>query len=311
MALVRAKTPGRAAHRLRQRLATRLPMDVITTHYPDADGQVLLNLAFPPAVHAPRSAAPPSETGQTPELFVKLALHRALAQHAGEETDRLDRAVQHLLTHTTRRTPPGSRRTRPDPHPRSSPRMNPTDEQTAAADAFHAGEHLALQAGAGTGKTTTLDPARPHHQTPRPLPRLQPGHRPGRTHPLPRHRAVQDRPRPRLRRRRPPLHPPPERPPPPGLADRPGPRHHQGRSASANATSHKRPSPTPRCAPWPASATPPTRRSPATTSPACAAWKTTTCTPNSPPTSCRSPARPGPTCSTPTTAPSASTTTTT
>ncbi|MEU6097732.1 UvrD-helicase domain-containing protein [Streptomyces sp. NPDC047079] len=34
--------------------------------------------------------------------------------------------------------------------------MNPTDEQTAAADAFHAGDHLVLQAGAGTGKTTTL-----------------------------------------------------------------------------------------------------------------------------------------------------------
>ncbi|MFG2134989.1 UvrD-helicase domain-containing protein [Streptomyces sp. NPDC048751] len=34
--------------------------------------------------------------------------------------------------------------------------MNQTDEQTAAADAFHAGQHLALQAGAGTGKTTTL-----------------------------------------------------------------------------------------------------------------------------------------------------------
>jgi superfamily I DNA/RNA helicase len=34
--------------------------------------------------------------------------------------------------------------------------VNPTDEQTAAADAFHAGHHLALQAGAGTGKTTTL-----------------------------------------------------------------------------------------------------------------------------------------------------------
>jgi superfamily II DNA or RNA helicase len=34
--------------------------------------------------------------------------------------------------------------------------MNPTDEQTAAADAFNAGQHLALQAGAGTGKTTTL-----------------------------------------------------------------------------------------------------------------------------------------------------------
>ncbi|MGY4929400.1 UvrD-helicase domain-containing protein [Streptomyces sp. 900105755] len=34
--------------------------------------------------------------------------------------------------------------------------MKPTDEQAAAADAFHAGKHLALQAGAGTGKTTTL-----------------------------------------------------------------------------------------------------------------------------------------------------------
>ncbi|MFJ8510201.1 UvrD-helicase domain-containing protein [Streptomyces avermitilis] len=34
--------------------------------------------------------------------------------------------------------------------------MNPTDEQRAAADVFHAGHHLALQAGAGTGKTTTL-----------------------------------------------------------------------------------------------------------------------------------------------------------
>lgn len=32
----------------------------------------------------------------------------------------------------------------------------PTDEQSAAASAFHHGEHLAIQAGAGTGKTTTL-----------------------------------------------------------------------------------------------------------------------------------------------------------
>ncbi|MFI9568113.1 hypothetical protein [Streptomyces rishiriensis] len=100
MTLVRAKTPGRAAHRLRQHLATRLPVDVITTHYPDAVGQVLLNLAFPPAVHATiRQAA--QETGQSPELFVKLALHRALAQHASDEADRLDRAVLQLLAGTT------------------------------------------------------------------------------------------------------------------------------------------------------------------------------------------------------------------
>src|SRR4051794_40915385 len=41
--------------------------------------------------------------------------------------------------------------TPPKPHP-----MNPPDEQSPAADAFHAGDHLALQAGAGTGKTTPL-----------------------------------------------------------------------------------------------------------------------------------------------------------
>ena len=34
--------------------------------------------------------------------------------------------------------------------------LHPTDEQTAAMDAFRAGDHLALQAGAGTGKTSTL-----------------------------------------------------------------------------------------------------------------------------------------------------------
>ncbi|MGP3967406.1 UvrD-helicase domain-containing protein [Streptomyces sp. 6N223] len=34
--------------------------------------------------------------------------------------------------------------------------MEPTEEQAAAADAFTAGDHLVLQAGAGTGKTTTL-----------------------------------------------------------------------------------------------------------------------------------------------------------
>ncbi|WP_069885951.1 UvrD-helicase domain-containing protein [Streptomyces luteocolor] len=34
--------------------------------------------------------------------------------------------------------------------------MTLTDEQTAAADAFRTGDHLVLQAGAGTGKTTTL-----------------------------------------------------------------------------------------------------------------------------------------------------------
>ncbi|MEU9523259.1 hypothetical protein [Streptomyces sp. NPDC048224] len=101
MALVAAKTPQRAAHRLRRRLGARLPIDVITTHYPDADHGVLLNVAFPPAVHAALTADA-RRAQPTPERFLELAIHRALAQHADRETDRLDRAVRQLLAHTTR-----------------------------------------------------------------------------------------------------------------------------------------------------------------------------------------------------------------
>ncbi|MGW2722403.1 hypothetical protein [Streptomyces sp. NPDC001492] len=100
MALVAAKTPQRAAHRLRHRLGTRLPIDVITTHYLDADHTVLLNVAFPPAVHTALTADA-RRARQTPERFLELALRRALAEHAEQETDRLDRAVRQLLAHTT------------------------------------------------------------------------------------------------------------------------------------------------------------------------------------------------------------------
>ncbi|MFJ8608059.1 hypothetical protein ACIRH0_12770 [Streptomyces sp. NPDC093675] len=100
MALMSAKTPGRAAHRLRSRLGTRLPIDVITTHYPDANGQVLLNLAFPPATRtALKSAA--RHAGRTPERFIEVAVRQALAQHIDQDADRLERAVRHLLAHTT------------------------------------------------------------------------------------------------------------------------------------------------------------------------------------------------------------------
>jgi hypothetical protein len=98
--LVPAKTPRRALRRVRHRLGTRLPIDVITTHYPDADRQVLLNVAFPPAVHASLKTQA-QHAAQTPERFLELALHRALAEHADQETDRLDRIVSQLLTHTS------------------------------------------------------------------------------------------------------------------------------------------------------------------------------------------------------------------
>ncbi|MEU8992849.1 hypothetical protein AB0C98_41810 [Streptomyces sp. NPDC048558] len=100
MALAGAKPPERAAHRLRQRLTSRLPIDVITTHYPDARGHVLLNVALPPDIHTAleRDAR---RAGLTPERFVREALHRALAEHADRETDRLDRVVRQLLASTT------------------------------------------------------------------------------------------------------------------------------------------------------------------------------------------------------------------
>ncbi|MEU1320782.1 hypothetical protein ABZ405_37775 [Streptomyces tibetensis] len=100
MVLVGAKTPERAAHRLRRRLTARLPIDVITTHYPDAHGQVLLNLAFPPAVHT-ALAREARHAGLTPERFVREALQRALAANADQEAERLDHAVRHLLARTT------------------------------------------------------------------------------------------------------------------------------------------------------------------------------------------------------------------
>ena len=100
MAVAGGKTPERAAHRLRQRLTAQLPIDVITTHYPDVHGQVLLNVAFPPAIHTTlhRNAR---RAGLTPERYVRQALHRALAEHADREADRLDHAVRQLLLHSS------------------------------------------------------------------------------------------------------------------------------------------------------------------------------------------------------------------
>jgi hypothetical protein len=100
MTVVRAKTPAKALTRLRRQIGTRLPIDVITTHYPDRSGKILLNVAFPPAVHTALSVAA-DRAAQTPQRYVEQAVHRALAQHASDEADRLDRALQQLLAHTT------------------------------------------------------------------------------------------------------------------------------------------------------------------------------------------------------------------
>ncbi|MGW1916915.1 hypothetical protein ACWCQS_41090 [Streptomyces sp. NPDC002076] len=100
MTLVRAKSPGRAAHRLRHHAGPRLPVDVITTHYPDTDRQILLNIAFPPAVHAAISDTA-CRAGRLPEPFIRHAIHRALERHADDEAARLDQAIHGLLAGAT------------------------------------------------------------------------------------------------------------------------------------------------------------------------------------------------------------------
>ncbi|MET8134092.1 hypothetical protein ABZV24_19395 [Streptomyces sp. NPDC005251] len=100
VALVNAKTPAKALNRLRHQMSGRLPIDVITTHYPDQRGQILLNVTFSPAVYAALEAAA-EHTRRPPHLFVQDAVYRALARHADQEADRLDRVLRHLLTSTT------------------------------------------------------------------------------------------------------------------------------------------------------------------------------------------------------------------
>ncbi|WP_435837048.1 hypothetical protein [Streptomyces asoensis] len=73
---------------------------MITTHYPDTHHQVLLNVAIPPAAHTALTAAA-HRRGQTPDRVLELALHRALAEHADQETDRLAHDIRRLLAHTT------------------------------------------------------------------------------------------------------------------------------------------------------------------------------------------------------------------
>ncbi|GAA5215858.1 hypothetical protein [Streptomyces thinghirensis] len=100
MALCPGKTARRAAHRLRRRLGTHLPIDVITTHYPDTHGQVLLNVCVPPATRAALGRTA-EQAGQTSEQMLERALRQKLTQCDREEADRLSHAVDHLLTSTT------------------------------------------------------------------------------------------------------------------------------------------------------------------------------------------------------------------
>ncbi|MDX2600284.1 hypothetical protein PV330_09585 [Streptomyces caniscabiei] len=89
MAVHPAKTPGRALRSLRRRLHQLLSIDVLTIHYPDQHGQVLLNLELSRTARATiRQVA--AISGQRPEDFIGRSVTEAL--------DRNERARHRQLT---------------------------------------------------------------------------------------------------------------------------------------------------------------------------------------------------------------------
>ncbi|WP_406129056.1 hypothetical protein OHQ89_46370 [Streptomyces canus] len=100
LTLQRARTPGRALRALRYRLNGVLPIDVLTTHYPDRHGRVLLNFALSHTARTTiRQAA--EACGQRPRDFLKQTVIDAVAQHKEERVRRLMTRFEGLLTQHT------------------------------------------------------------------------------------------------------------------------------------------------------------------------------------------------------------------
>ncbi|MFJ8138360.1 MULTISPECIES: hypothetical protein [Streptomyces] len=96
LALQRARTPGRALRALRHRLDAMLPIDVLTTHYPDRHGRVLLNISLSPATRTVvRRAA--SARGQRPRDFLSEIITDAVARHGEERARHLASRLEELL----------------------------------------------------------------------------------------------------------------------------------------------------------------------------------------------------------------------
>lgn len=98
MAVHPAKTPGRALRSVRRRLQHVLPIDVLTTHYPDLSGQVILNVEFDPATRAliRRAAA---ARGERPAKYLGQSVIDALRRNEQERSQALTTQLEGLLAH--------------------------------------------------------------------------------------------------------------------------------------------------------------------------------------------------------------------
>ncbi|GAA3185385.1 hypothetical protein GCM10010451_38260 [Streptomyces virens] len=100
MALQHAHSPDGALRLLRRRLGSRLPVDILTTHYPDHQGQVLLNVALERTAAADlRQAA--ALSGQRPQDVLAQRVTAALARHERDRLRLLEARLDDLLAHHT------------------------------------------------------------------------------------------------------------------------------------------------------------------------------------------------------------------
>lgn len=98
MTVRHAKSPGQALRSLRGELDRLLPIDVLTTHYPDRSGQVLLHVALPRTTCSTvRQAA--AARGQKPGVFLGRAVVAALQRNERERTRQLTAQLTNLLAH--------------------------------------------------------------------------------------------------------------------------------------------------------------------------------------------------------------------
>lgn len=98
MALLRAKSPGHALRTVRLRLDALLPIDILSTHYPDHRGQVRLNVTLD---HAARTAVcrAAATRGQRPQDFLSQSVAAAVARHERERAQRLTAQLEELHAH--------------------------------------------------------------------------------------------------------------------------------------------------------------------------------------------------------------------
>ena len=100
MAVRTAKSPGRALRSLRCELDRLLPIDVLTSHYPDASGHVLLNVAFTRAMRSVIGQAATAQ-GRKPADFVARTAVEAVGRDQRARTWLLTTQLEGLLAHHT------------------------------------------------------------------------------------------------------------------------------------------------------------------------------------------------------------------